>query len=74
MKPLSPLLNMLAYPFMMSQADSGQYMLRALLAGESGAFRRGSKAQLLEKGKGYFATEETRKAVWEHSVEITKLS
>lgn len=70
-KPFYPLIYALAYPFTMSMGESAEYMLHALLSGENGAFRRGSKGDLLEKGSGYFSTEEAKRKVWEHTKDVT---
>jgi hypothetical protein len=53
-------------------SESAEYHLHALLEGESGSFRRGSKGEILEEGQGYyFSTEEAKKKLWEHTVEVT---
>jgi len=73
-KPLVPLIYGLAYPFSLSMNESAEYHLHALLSGEKGAFRRGPKGELLEnKGKGYFSTEESKKKLWEHTLEATTI-
>lgn len=72
LKPFGPLMNALITPFSYSMAESGEYMLSALLSGEKGAFRRGAQGELLENsGSGYFSSEEARKRLWEHSQEAT---
>ena len=71
-KPLFPVIYALAYPFSFSMSESAEYHLHALLTGENGSFRRGSKGDLLEnKGNGYFSSEEAKKKLWEHTVEVT---
>jgi len=72
-KPLKPFLYGLIYPFSISMSESAEYHLHALLEGENGgAFRRGSKAELLENsGSGYFSTEEAKEKLWDHTVEVT---
>lgn len=61
----------LAYPFSVSADDCAEYMLRALLEGEKGPFRRGAKGEVLGKGSGYFSTEEAKQKLWEHTIEVT---
>ena len=71
-KPLYPVIYVLTYPFSISISESAEYHLHALLVGENGSFRRGPKGDLLEnKGKGYFSSEEAKKKLWEHTVEVT---
>ena len=72
LKPLTPLIYGLAYPFSISMSESAEYHLHALLEGENGSFRRGPKGEALEnKGKGYFSTEEAKKKLWEHTLLVT---
>jgi hypothetical protein len=70
---LYPLWYILSYFFSFSPRESGEYHLYALMAGEKGSFRRGPKGEMLKKGKGYYGTEEGRKKLWEHTVEVTKV-
>jgi hypothetical protein len=69
---LYPLWYILSYFFSFSPTESGEYHLHALLAGENGSFRRGPKGDVLKEGEGYFGTEEAKKKLWEHTVEVTK--
>lgn len=70
--PVWPVMQALMYPFSISAADSAEYVLHALLEGEKGFFRRGPQGQLLKnEGKGYFATEEAKTKLWDHTVEAT---
>jgi len=47
--------------------DCGQFKLHALLNDKGGAYRKGAKAD--EMGdKNYYGTEETKKAVWDHTL------
>jgi hypothetical protein len=75
LKPLHPVINCISYPFSISVNESAEYHLYALLKGEGGAFRRGSKGDVLEnKGWGYFSTEEARKKLWDHTLEVTTVA
>ena len=67
---IHPLTSALLYPFSYSASDSGEYMLHALLAGDKGSFRRGARGEMLGTG-GYYVTEEAKKRLWEHTVEVT---
>ncbi|TDL25333.1 NAD(P)-binding protein [Rickenella mellea] len=68
---LSPILMGVLYPFTVSSADCAEYMLYALLNGDKGAFRKDNHAEDLGE-KGYYVTDEARKAVWEHTLALTK--
>jgi hypothetical protein len=53
-------------------SESAEYHLHALLQGPNGSCRRGPKADILDKEKGfYFSTEEAKKKLWEHTLEVT---
>lgn len=56
----------------MTQGDSAEVMLYALLQGEKGSFRRGQAGDLLPEGKGYFGNEEARKGLWEYTEGVTR--
>ena len=70
---LKPLMSGLVYPFSLSMDESAEYHLHALLVGENGSFRRGPTSEILDKGKGYFSTEEAKKRLWEHTLEVTTI-
>ena len=69
---INPLASVLLYPFSYSASDSGEYMLSALLAGDKGFFMRGARGEMCKKGNDY-VTEEAKKRLWEHTVEVTKV-
>ena len=52
-----------------TQEDSGEYMLYALLNGGPGAQRRGDHGDDLGT-KGYYGGEEVRERVWTHVTEV----
>ncbi|TDL25332.1 NAD(P)-binding protein [Rickenella mellea] len=68
---LSPILMGIMYPFSVSSDDCAEYMLYALLNGDKGAFRKDNHAENVGE-KGYYVTDEARKAVWEHTLALTK--
>ncbi|KAK0482712.1 hypothetical protein IW261DRAFT_1469365 [Armillaria novae-zelandiae] len=68
---LSPLISLLVWLAAISPEESAEYMLFALFDGEKGFFHRGSKGDDLGM-KGYSFTEEEKKAVWDHSVAVTR--
>lgn len=72
LRPVNMLLSLLVYPFSVSPEDCSEYMLHALIEGDRGFFRRGSKAEDLGKTR-YFSTEEGQKKLWEHTVTETKV-
>lgn len=72
LKPFSPLLLALTYPFSVSQEVCGDYMLSGLLDDKKGAVRRGSHGEDIGKTR-YFGSLEARKALWEHTVETVKV-
>jgi hypothetical protein len=63
----------LMYPFFISPGDCAEYMLRALLDGNNGVFRKGSNGENLGKTR-YFSTDEGRKKLWEHTVSETTVA
>ncbi|KAK0211343.1 hypothetical protein DFS33DRAFT_1298976 [Desarmillaria ectypa] len=67
----SPLIRLLVWLAAISPEESAEYMLFALLDGGKGFFHRGPKGDDLGM-KGYSFTEEEKKALWDHSVEITR--
>jgi hypothetical protein len=74
LKALYPLVYLLTYFSAHSPSDSAEYHLHALLEGEKGWFRRGPKGEALKKTeKNYFSTEEAKKKLWEHTVEVTRV-
>ncbi|KAK0439609.1 hypothetical protein EV421DRAFT_2084484 [Armillaria borealis] len=67
----SPLISLLVWLAAISPEESAEYMLFALFDGEKGFFHRSSKGDDLGM-KGYPFTEEEKKAVWDHSVAVTR--
>jgi hypothetical protein len=72
LRPFRPLVWALLYPITVSQQVSAEYMLWALFDGEKGVFRRGPQGDDIGKKK-YFGTEDERKGLWEHTVEVLKV-
>ncbi|KAJ3527087.1 hypothetical protein NMY22_g9911 [Coprinellus aureogranulatus] len=73
MRTFAPLVKALYRPFAVSPAASAAYMWRGILEHTDGAFRIGSRGENLEK-MNYFGDEEQRKALWEHTMEATKVA
>jgi NAD(P)-dependent dehydrogenase (short-subunit alcohol dehydrogenase family) len=71
LRPLNPLVQAAIYPFSRSQADCAELMLFALLDGKQGAFRRDECGDDIER-TAYYGSEDARKALWEHTVEVTR--
>ncbi|TFY68180.1 hypothetical protein EVJ58_g1159 [Rhodofomes roseus] len=68
--PVLPwLLRTLAKPVAISIADSGEYMLYALLNGRAGAQRSGERGDDLGPA-GYYGGDEVRERVWAHTTEV----
>ncbi|KAK0196413.1 hypothetical protein F5146DRAFT_1011437 [Armillaria mellea] len=67
----SPLISLIVWLAAFSPEESAEYMLFALFDGEKGFFHRSSKGDDLGM-KGYPFTEEEKKAVWDHSVAVTR--
>jgi hypothetical protein len=67
------LMNGVMYPFSISPGDSAEYMLRALLDGDNGVFRKGLNGENLGKTR-YFSTDEGRKKLLEHTVAETMVA
>ncbi|PBK80194.1 NAD(P)-binding protein [Armillaria gallica] len=67
----SPLISLLVWLAAISPEESAEYMLFALFDREKGFFHRSSKGDDLGM-KGYPFTEEEKKAVWGHSVTVTR--
>ncbi|QRW12959.1 short chain dehydrogenase [Ceratobasidium sp. AG-Ba] len=65
------LLSYIAWPFTVSPADCGQWMLYTLLDPQlsEGAFFRNNHAE--DAGKNKYSTPELRKLVWEHTLKRT---
>ena len=72
LRPFTPVLSGLLYPFSVPQEVCAEHMLWALFDGENGMFRRGSKGEDIGKER-YFGSEEERKKLWEHTVEAVKV-
>ncbi|KII87961.1 hypothetical protein PLICRDRAFT_112190, partial [Plicaturopsis crispa FD-325 SS-3] len=66
---IGPVVHALLYPFTLSQEESGDYMLRALLSSEKGANYKGSRAK--NSSRNPSSTPEARKKLWDHTVEAT---
>lgn len=62
----------LAYPFSLSQAESGEFQLSALLRNTAGVWRTGEKGQDIAKAS-YHGTVEQRDLLWEHTKEAVKV-
>jgi hypothetical protein len=71
-RPVSMLMYGIMYPFSLSPDECAEFMLHALIDGENGVFRRGSKGQDIGKTR-YFGSEDARKKLWEHTIEATKV-
>ncbi|KAK0239424.1 hypothetical protein EDD85DRAFT_902926 [Armillaria nabsnona] len=67
----SPLISLLVWLAAISPEESAEYMLFALFDREKGFFHRSPKGDDLGM-KGYPFTEEEKKAVWDHSVVVTR--
>lgn len=75
LKPLAPLIHILAFPISVSMAECGEYMLQAMLNDKPGFWRRGPKGEVLaNNGAVPFPTEETKKKLWDHTVEATSVA
>ena len=74
LRPFHPVINGLVYPISISVNESAEYHLHTLLNGESGAFRRGPKGDVLEKGSDYFSTEDARTRLWDHTLKATTVA
>ncbi|KAF5353746.1 hypothetical protein D9758_008693 [Tetrapyrgos nigripes] len=68
------------YPFMVSPKDCSEYLLHGVLETmkSPGAYRISNVGvdidlEMKKKGKEWRALEEDRKALWEHTVEVTKM-
>ncbi|KAG6827009.1 hypothetical protein H0H92_013593 [Tricholoma furcatifolium] len=61
------------YPFSTSLQETGEYMLHGILSKQPGFYRVGSRAEDLGM-KRYFGSDEARKALWEHSINATRVS
>lgn len=70
---LAPLRALVVNFFATTVADSAQYMLFGLLDGDKGFFRRGPKGDIIGS-KNYEGSEAVRKALWDHSAEVTNTS
>ncbi len=68
---ISPLINLFVWLSAISPEESAEYMLFSLFDGKKGFFHRSPKGDDLGM-KGYPFTEEEKKAVWDHSVEVTR--
>jgi hypothetical protein len=68
LRPLNNIVYALAYPVSVSASDCAEYMLHALIEGEKGAYRRGSKGEDMGRTR-YYGTPEQRRLLWEHTVE-----
>jgi NAD(P)-dependent dehydrogenase (short-subunit alcohol dehydrogenase family) len=65
-------LGPLLYPFSTSYGESGEYMLHGLLNASKGAFRVGSRGEDIGT-KRYFGSTESRKKLWEHTINETRV-
>ncbi|THU97577.1 NAD(P)-binding protein [Dendrothele bispora CBS 962.96] len=64
----------LAYPFTVSVRDCGEYLLHGIVntMNHPGAWRITNDGSDLGK-KNYYGSDEDRKALWEHTVQVTKV-
>ncbi|KAF9460999.1 hypothetical protein BDZ94DRAFT_1310971 [Collybia nuda] len=60
------------FPFMFSQEDAGEFMLRGLLRSAQGFQRIGTRGEDMGM-KNYFGSELARKRLWEHTVNATQV-
>lgn len=63
-------MNTVFRPLLTSPEDCGEYMWHGVFNSTKGACRTGSNGEDLGK-KRYFGNEESRKKLWEHTVEAT---
>jgi len=70
LKPINLLMEAMLY-LGHSQDECAELMLFALLDGKKGVFRRDRNANDIGN-YSYHGTEETRKKLWEHTVEVTR--
>ncbi|KAK0196443.1 hypothetical protein F5146DRAFT_1011502 [Armillaria mellea] len=68
---ISLLIKLFVWLSAISPEESAEYMLFSLFDGKKGFFHRSPKGDDLGM-KGYPFTEEEKKAVWDHSVEVTR--
>ncbi|KAK0482695.1 hypothetical protein IW261DRAFT_1333916 [Armillaria novae-zelandiae] len=68
---ISPLISLFVWLSAISPEESAEYMLFSLFDGKKGFFHRSPKGDDLGM-KGYPFTEEEKKAVWDHSMEVTR--
>ncbi|KAK0463459.1 uncharacterized protein EV420DRAFT_1263998 [Desarmillaria tabescens] len=68
---LSPLISLVVWLVAISPEESSEYMLYSLFDGGKGFFHRSPKGDDLGMKK-YPFTEEEKKALWDHSVEVTR--
>jgi hypothetical protein len=73
MNVISPIVLWILRPMSISPRECGDYQMYGMLttAAKPGAYRLGSRGEDLGD-KGYVATTEERKKLWEHSAEITR--
>jgi hypothetical protein len=69
LRPLAWIIYVFTYPFQISKEDCAEYMLSALFGGGKGALRRGKTGDNIEE-RGHFISDEARKKLWEHTVEV----
>jgi len=66
----SPIVDFLIRLFAAKPEDCAQYMWYGILEGEKGFFRRNEKGDNIGR-KNYAGSPNVRKAIWDHSAEIT---
>jgi hypothetical protein len=71
LSPVNGLIFALLYPFSVSLKVCGEYMWYGVMQSGDGYSRRGPKGEDIGN-KNNFSTEEVRKRLWEHTVEVTK--
>ena len=65
--------SFLLAPFGVTQDECAEYQWNAIFKHRDGAFRTGTSGQNIEKYR-YYGNESQRKKVWEHTIELTKVS
>ncbi|OAX40473.1 NAD(P)-binding protein [Rhizopogon vinicolor AM-OR11-026] len=68
LKPFSFMLSTALRPFVFSADECAEYLLQSLLYDKSGAFMRGTKAQLLYAPASISGRDEARQKLWDHTL------
>jgi len=70
LRPLGPILALLLRPISVSPEDCAEYMMSAMLQGDSGAFRRKQRGEIIE-GTSPYVTAEAKQKLRDHTMEAT---